>query len=170
MNESAKQDRRNAYMAKLRDPRWQKRRLEIMQRDEFRCQGCMDDESTLNVHHNYYKADCEPWEYPDAALVTLCEECHTEETENRRSEEALLLHVCRVAGFHISGLNGLALAIHALGEHSKFSDHWEYELTWMIAHFWELRDVIEPLMAEDARKRHAARLQREAEAESQTKP
>jgi len=30
----------------------------------------------LNVHHNYYIRGKKPWEYPDDALVTLCEDCH----------------------------------------------------------------------------------------------
>lgn len=30
----------------------------------------------LNVHHNYYTRGKKPWEYPDDALVTLCEDCH----------------------------------------------------------------------------------------------
>ena len=30
----------------------------------------------LNVHHRYYVKDKLPWEYPDEALVTLCEDCH----------------------------------------------------------------------------------------------
>ena len=31
---------REAYYRKLRDPRWQKRRLEIFARDDWTCQGC----------------------------------------------------------------------------------------------------------------------------------
>ena len=30
----------------------------------------------LNVHHSYYIRGKKPWEYPDDALVTLCEDCH----------------------------------------------------------------------------------------------
>lgn len=62
------------YSEKLKDPRWQKRRLEIMQRDEFRCRICRDEKNTLNVHHCNYYGD--PWEAPDEDLVTLCESCH----------------------------------------------------------------------------------------------
>lgn len=63
------------YSEKLRDPRWQKRRLEIFERDKFTCQSCDRTDITLAVHHKYYK-DCEPWEYPNEALQTLCEVCH----------------------------------------------------------------------------------------------
>jgi len=36
------------YAEKLKDPRWQKKRLEIMERDEWTCQWCVDSESPLN--------------------------------------------------------------------------------------------------------------------------
>jgi hypothetical protein len=64
------------YSEKLRDPRWQKKRLEIMQRDGFRCQECTDDSTTLHVHHTRYVKGREPWEYSNGFLVTLCEKCH----------------------------------------------------------------------------------------------
>lgn len=68
---------KKSYAEKLKDPRWQKRRLEIMQRDNWTCVACGDKDSTLNVHHKYYDDDAEgPWDYSDYALVTLCEKCH----------------------------------------------------------------------------------------------
>lgn len=65
-----------AYSEKLKDPRWQKKRLQIMERDEFTCQGCGDKTSTLNVHHTAYIKNKEVWNYDDIMLVTLCETCH----------------------------------------------------------------------------------------------
>lgn len=63
------------YAEKLKDPRWQKRRLEIFERDEFTCQCCRDTENTLHVHHlQYFKG--EPWDVEDIYLITLCENCH----------------------------------------------------------------------------------------------
>jgi hypothetical protein len=64
------------YSEQLKHPNWQRRRLEIMQRDEFACQCCYDDETTLHVHHKRYVKGRMAWEYPDAELVTLCEGCH----------------------------------------------------------------------------------------------
>lgn len=65
------------YAEKLRDPRWQKLRLEIMQRDGFKCCECRDKDNTLNVHHRFYLKGANPWEYDSSSLVTLCEKCHT---------------------------------------------------------------------------------------------
>lgn len=67
------------YQEQLKDPRWQKKRLEILDRDNFACQKCGDTKSTLHVHHYYYDKYMNLWEYEDEFLVTLCEECHTEQ-------------------------------------------------------------------------------------------
>ena len=80
------------YSEKFKDPRWQKRRLQVLERDEWMCQICFDNESTLNVHHRYYYKNTNPWDYPLSALSTLCEECHQIETEKRPFLEKSLLH------------------------------------------------------------------------------
>lgn len=64
------------YSQKLKDPRWQKKRLEILQRDNFTCQKCKAIDKTLNVHHRWYEKNNEVWDYPDIAYQTLCEDCH----------------------------------------------------------------------------------------------
>jgi len=64
------------YKDKLKDPRWIKRRREIMERDNHRCMICGEDSVLLNVHHLLYRKYAEPWEYDDRELVTLCEDCH----------------------------------------------------------------------------------------------
>lgn len=70
-----------SYWQKLKDPKWQKKRLEIMQRDEFTCQACFEKDKTLNVHHRLYRKGKSPWEYDDCDLVTLCEDCHSKVTK-----------------------------------------------------------------------------------------
>ena len=62
------------YSEKLRDPRWQKKRLLIMKRDKFKCLLCGDKKTTLNVHHLKYTGN--PWEAENENLQTLCQECH----------------------------------------------------------------------------------------------
>jgi glutaredoxin len=65
------------YIEKLKDPRWQKKRLKIFERDDWQCTHCHSTEKTLHVHHIDYEKGLEPWEYKDEMLQTLCEECHT---------------------------------------------------------------------------------------------
>jgi len=67
------------YSQKLKDPRWQKKRLQIFDRDGWKCTVCNDNETTLHVHHSFYKKDAEPWDYQNESLKTLCENCHEAE-------------------------------------------------------------------------------------------
>jgi hypothetical protein len=78
------------YSEKLKDPRWQKRRLEILSKNEFACEVCGDDEETLHVHHIIYHHKRDPWNYEDNELQCLCEQCHKEIEEFiKRSTEAI---------------------------------------------------------------------------------
>jgi len=65
---------KSLYQKKLSNPLWQKRRLEILQRDGFICQKCNDDKTELHVHHKNYKG--EPWEADSDDLESLCAHCH----------------------------------------------------------------------------------------------
>lgn len=67
------------YSEKLRSPLWQKKRLEILQRDNFTCLNCGDNKSHLHVHHLQYLRFKDPWEYDNDYLITLCNKCHNEE-------------------------------------------------------------------------------------------
>lgn len=67
---------KKTYAEKLKSPLWQRKRLEIMQRDGFACRECEDSESTLHVHHLRYIKGNDPWEYDQEDLLTLCEKCH----------------------------------------------------------------------------------------------
>lgn len=73
------------YSELLKDPRWQRKRLEILNRDGFRCQSCMDDENTLHIHHTKY-GNGMPWEVPNDWLVTLCECCHKREEDLKSAD------------------------------------------------------------------------------------
>lgn len=84
---------KKSYSEKLKDPRWQKRRLAVLERDGWTCQNCGDTDSTLHVHHRWYEG--EPWDAPDEALETLCADCHQEEWECRPREEAFLIAVLK---------------------------------------------------------------------------
>ena len=67
--------KKKTYAEQLKDPRWQKKRLKILERDYFMCTICLDDETTLHVHHLKYNKIA-PWDIDDKYLTTLCEHCH----------------------------------------------------------------------------------------------
>jgi hypothetical protein len=64
-----------SYSDKLKDPRWQKKRLIIFDRDGWTCQLCGDKETTLHAHHKKYTG-YNPWDALDDDLITYCEHCH----------------------------------------------------------------------------------------------
>lgn len=100
------------YSEKLKDPRWQKKRLEVLQRDDFTCQSCLDTESTLHVHHHWYEKGKNPWEYPDNCFITLCESCHENETDQRKGMEEQLLQTLREAGLSYNDVEQLGGLLH----------------------------------------------------------
>jgi hypothetical protein len=98
----------NSYVEKFKDPQWQKKRLEMLDRDEWTCQMCGDKSSPLNVHHKWYKEGMNPWEYPDSCLVTLCEDCHSSEHECKKEYTDVLLAEILGKGLFYSDLLDLA--------------------------------------------------------------
>jgi len=65
------------YGEQLRDPRWQRVRLQALEAAGWCCSRCRDTRSTLHVHHRVYRRIA-PWEYDLAELEVLCSKCHHE--------------------------------------------------------------------------------------------
>jgi hypothetical protein len=98
------------YSEKLKDPRWQKMRLKVLERDGWQCQECGDKETMLCVHHRYYESGKDPWEYPPEALRTLCEHCHKVETVDlKKWQDRLLLELAK-HGYNSDDLLEIAAA------------------------------------------------------------
>lgn len=77
----------DSYSEELESKEWRQKRLKILKRDGFKCSFCgqgVRKGHPLQVHHTYYIFTNKAWQYPDDALITLCENCHdaihTEET------------------------------------------------------------------------------------------
>jgi len=85
--------RSQEYAQKLKDPRWQKKRLKILERDEWTCQNCWSTTSSLAVHHKYYLNKTEPWDYLDDAFITLCEDCHDMEFIQKDNDMDLMASI-----------------------------------------------------------------------------
>jgi len=66
------------YKEQYNHPKWQKKRLSILNRDKFTCTECGDKETQLHVHHLKYESSKKVWEYPNKDLITLCSVCHKE--------------------------------------------------------------------------------------------
>jgi hypothetical protein len=63
------------YKAGLNSGKWKRKRLKILMRDGYKCTVCGSGKN-LVVHHTYYTPNAKVWEYPDASLITLCNDCH----------------------------------------------------------------------------------------------
>ena len=118
------------YADKLKDPRWQKKRLKILERDNWTCRGCSDAKNTLAVHHLKYFPDKEPWECPDKFLLTLCEECHRQEREHRPFVEQAMLEFLQENGFLCGDLGvlnwGISRHPEALRKHLSLLEDLQY--------------------------------------------
>lgn len=85
-----------SYAEQLRHPKWQRKRLEVLQRADFRCERCGDTESMLSVHHSYYEPGRPPWAYPDSSLHCLCERCHEYAGAMMRTMQRQLGRLCLI--------------------------------------------------------------------------
>lgn len=99
------------YAERLRDPRWQKMRLEILERDGWSFQNCGDTKNTLHVHHLYYLPEKDPWDYPESAYVALCKECHEYETEMLYNTCQDFVLIAKQAGFMTGGVQKIAAGL-----------------------------------------------------------
>lgn len=98
------------YLELLKDPRWQRKRLEKLQSANWRCENCFDGTKCLNVHHLEYKRGAMPWEYELRELQVLCEKCH-KRTHEMQEE---LLHFVKCLGAPLTcAIYGYAAALNS---------------------------------------------------------
>jgi hypothetical protein len=78
------------YGEQLKHPNWQRKRLEALEAAEFKCEACLDGETTLHVHHKRYVKGRMAWEYEIGELAVLCEDCHSSAHEADEQFKAVL--------------------------------------------------------------------------------
>lgn len=96
--------KKSKYLEKFKDPRWQKKRLEVLENADFECCNCGENKETLHVHHLIYFKDRDPWDYPLEFLACLCEGCHKQahnerELINNRLALVGVAQMSRVIGY-----------------------------------------------------------------------
>lgn len=109
------------YYEQLKDPRWQRKRLEILQRDDFTCKDCNSKEKQLHVHHTKYINGILAWEYDSKYLITLCMDCHESITMTKREikgiiEEKFLLQT------DLSNLHSILIDAAICADHDKLEE------------------------------------------------
>lgn len=79
-----------AYAELLKHPKWQEKRLRVLEGAGFRCVRCFNAERSLHAHHKVYLKGHKPWEYEDALLECLCERCHDQAHTERAELEYMI--------------------------------------------------------------------------------
>jgi len=64
------------YSDKLKHPKWQRKRLEILTLANWRCEFCGAEDRTLNIHHIKYRGYIDPWKYENDEMIVLCDSHH----------------------------------------------------------------------------------------------
>jgi hypothetical protein len=124
------------FWQKYRDPRWQEKRLRIMDRSGFECERCGSKDDTLNVHHKFYKKGASPWEYEDHELQCLCERCHEAQHE---ISETLKRHLARLDEGQLLHVLGYAIGVALLSDRSPYIKNIYPKAKELFDHFgWEI--------------------------------
>lgn len=64
------------YSEQIKSPKWQKKRLEVLNLRGFKCEECGDEEQQLHIHHRFYIKNRMAWEYDNDVFQVLCSDCH----------------------------------------------------------------------------------------------
>ena len=133
------------YSEKFKDPRWQKKRLEILERDGWSCQICHDSKSTLHVHHRYYLPEKPVWDVPDDALVTMCECCHEDETRQMKECCKFLLETLK-GGFFSSEVHSISICFHLLLHNPIMEEEDEGDVVDALEYLFKSKSTMRSLM------------------------
>lgn len=104
--------REKSYSDLLRDPRWQKKRLEILNAAGFKCEDCGSSDKELQVHHCIYLKDRLPWDYNRNTLMAICDICHKWRQDWETESKAWMAIFLRFSSLEtIYHLNALLVSI-----------------------------------------------------------
>lgn len=96
------------FEEQYKDPRWEKKRLEIYRRDYWHCRKCERTNVKLEAHHLYYDRKLKLWEYDNDALVTLCSNCHSDIHNDLKKLSGIIAFKILTGELDIIGLFPLA--------------------------------------------------------------
>jgi len=133
-----------SYYEQLKHPRWQKKRLQILERAGFKCEDCGSGERMLHVHHSYYEKGLPPWDYPDESLHCLCENCH------KKAQDLQALLQRQIGKLDLSDVDvlvGYAMGLESRSYPMVPLDVFSYEVALGVGDAWALtaEEVIEAL-------------------------
>ena len=141
---------RRPYREKLRDPRWQKKRLARLEASDWACDCCGDQGSELQVHHRWYLKDHEPWDYELHQLETLCDRCHETVTVYQNFLRKLLSccdhesiqELCQVARYAVASKRPRPIRM----ERSRKNENNEFGFSYRVASCFAFAAVSSPML------------------------
>ena len=140
----------DAFFDQYRDPRWQKKRLDVFERDVFACTECGARDKPLHAHHRRYIRGAPVWAYKAFMLLTLCEDCHEAVHAGDMWLDEWLGIVLRQLAPNLDGLRNLQDLFHLIGG--------DVDLPVQMSQMeWEsmlhaLEDVFEEILAERVKR------------------
>lgn len=103
-----------SYRESLKHPMWQRKRLQVLERADFKCERCSASEHQLHAHHKVYLRGHQPWEYAQELLECLCDACHERaHAERERLELMIAKHPTAVVPRMTKILDRLGAALSA---------------------------------------------------------
>ena len=157
-----------SYFELLKNPAWEKRRREVLDRASFECERCGARDKALHVHQGYYEKGKKPWEYPEDALTCLCEDCRMAAEDLRLQTDKLLSKVGREDEVY-----GYTLGALAFDERDLMFSVPNYEIALGVADYWGLNveeTLIPHLIEKDKKTCGRCLLEIVANVGSPTKP
>jgi len=82
------------YSDQIKHPKWQKKRLEVLNLKGFKCEVCENEDKTLHVHHRFYLKNRNAWEYDNDVFQVLCEDCHSKIHAKNNKDNIIVNDYC----------------------------------------------------------------------------
>ena len=99
--------KKNNYSDKLKNPKWQKKRLEILNLHGFKCEKCGCEDKELHVHHRFYIKGREVWQYDNDVFQVLCCDCHEKEHSKEKEVNEVIYEKYKNIIGYIESLDGI---------------------------------------------------------------
>jgi hypothetical protein len=131
-----------SYQDKLKSPKWQRKRLEVLNRDDWKCVYCDNSSDTLHVHHKSYEHGRDPWEYEMDNFLTLCESCHKVDHEYRYESEKTLLDCLKSHNFSCDNITDLTIFIESMFSSGMFPTPHDFNFFLIESH---LKNYLDPI-------------------------
>jgi len=122
------------YSDLLQSPKWQKKRLDVLNLRGFKCEECGNEDKQLHVHHSRYIKGRKPWEYDNDIFMVLCCDCHDKihsQVKEKQVVEVIPQKYKELVG-NINQIESKGMRGDLVGDLSDFVNHFTYDVSFDI--------------------------------------